>query len=193
VIGFTVSKAQHDYARRQSVAGPRPDLRLQDFLANGLPDASVDAAVAVESLTHMADPARAVREAARVLRPEGRFVACVWMATPSPPAWARRYLLDPICAEGRLSGLPTPADLRRWTRTAGLTVERLDDVTPLVRRTWTVVIRRFGRALVTDPAVLRFLLDATESERVFARTLPRIWLAQHLGVLRYGWLVASRQ
>lgn len=193
VTGFTVSKAQHAYARRQSVAGPSPDLRLQDFLANDLPDASVDAAVAIESLTHMADPARAVREAARVLRPGGRFVACVWMAAPSPPAWARRHLLDPICTEGRLSGLPTAPDLRRWTQAAGLTVERLTDVTPLVRRTWTVVLRRFAWALLTDPAVLRFVLDATESERVFARTLPRIWLAQHLGVLRYGWLVAARQ
>jgi tocopherol O-methyltransferase len=115
------------------------------------------------------------------------------MAAPSPPDWARHHLLDPICTEGRLSGLPTATAVRNWAEGAGLTVERLDDVTPLVRRTWTVVLRRFVRALVTDPAVLRFLLDATEAERVFARTLPRIWLAQHLGVLRYGWLVASRQ
>jgi tocopherol O-methyltransferase len=74
---------------------------------------------------------------------------------------------------------------------AGLTVERLDDLTPLVRRTWSVVIRRFLRALVTDPTVLRMLLDASESERVFARTILRIWLAQRVGALRYGWLVAS--
>lgn len=193
VIGFTVSAAQHAYAERQSVAGPRPELRLQDFLMNELPQASVDAAVAVESLTHMAHPGRAVREAARVLRPGGRFVACVWMAAPSPPGWVRRHLLNPICTEGRLSGLPTAAQVRAWVEGADLTVERLDNVTPLVRRTWTVVCRRFLRVLVTDPALVRFLLDATEAERVFARTLPRIWLAQHLGALRYGWLVASRQ
>ena len=193
VTGFTVSSAQHAYAQRRSVEGPTPDIRLQDFLTNELPSESVDAAVAIESLTHMADPEGAVREAARVLRPGGRFVACVWMAPPSPPDWARRHLLDPICTEGRLSGLPRAAAVRGWAEGAGLTVERLDDVTPLVRRTWTVVLRRFARALVTDPAVLRFLLDATEAERVFARTLPRIWLAQHLGVLRYGWLVAARQ
>mgnify|MGYP006423178525 CR=1 FL=1 len=192
VIGYTVSAAQHAYAQQQSVNGPRPDLRLRDFLAHGLSEESVDAAVAIESLTHMADPARAVREAAGVLRPGGRFVACVWMAGSAPSPWARRHLLDPICEEGRLSGLPTAADLRRWVEAAGLTLERLDDVTPLVRHTWTVVLGRFARALCTDPAVLRVLLDATEPERVFARTLPRIWLAQHLGVLRYGWVVATR-
>ena len=193
VTGFTVSEAQHAYAQRRAVKGPRPDIRLRDFLTNELPSESVDAAVAIESLTHMDDPAGAVREAARVLRPGGRFVACVWMAAPSPPDWACRHLLDPICTEGRLSGLPTAADVRDWVEGTELTVERLDDGTARVRRTWTVVLRRFARALVTDPAVLRFLLDATEAERVFARTLPRIWLAQHLDVLRYGWLVASRQ
>jgi len=193
VTGFTVSKGQHAYAERRSVEGPSPDLRLRDFLDNELPSESVDSAVAVESLTHMEKPAAAVQEAARVLRPGGRLVACVWMAAPSPPGWARRFLLDPICTEGRLSGLPTAATVRGWAEGAGLTVERLDDVTARVRPTWTVVLRRFIHALFTDPAVLRFLLDAAEAERVFARTLPRIWLAQHLGVLRYGWLVASRQ
>ena len=192
VTGYTVSAAQHAYATRQSVDGPAPDYRLQDFLDNDRPDGSADAAVAIESLTHIADPAAAVREAARLLRPGGRLVACVWMAAPDPPDWARRWLLDPICEEGRLSGLPTAQTVHRWATRAGLRVEGLDDLTPFVRRTWSVVLRRFARALLTDPAVLRLLLDHAESERVFARTLPRIWAAQHLGVLRYGWLVATK-
>jgi tocopherol O-methyltransferase len=192
VTGYTVSAAQHAYAVRQPVDGPRPTYLLRDFLDNDRPDGSADAAVAIESLTHMADPAAATREAARLLRPGGRFVACVWMAAPDPPAWARRGLLGPICEEGRLSGLPTARTVRRWATRAGLRVERLDDVTASVRRTWSVVLRRFARALLTDPAVWRTLLDRSGSERVFARTLPRIWAAQHLGVLRYGWLVATR-
>jgi tocopherol O-methyltransferase len=191
VTGFTVSAAQQAYAERQSVDGPAPEYRLRDVLENECPDAHFDAVVAIESLTHIRDQPGVLREAARLLRPEGRLVACVWMAAPSAPAWARRHLLEPIVAEGRLSGLPTAAELHRWTVGAGLTVERLDDLTPLVRRTWSVVIRRFLRALVTDPTVLRMLLDASESERVFARTILRIWLAQRVGALRYGWLVAS--
>ena len=88
-------------------------------------------------------------------------------------------------------GLPTATELHSWATAAGLTVGRLDDVTPQVRRTWTIVLRRFLGALFTDPEVLQTLLDSSESERVFARTIPRIWLAQHLGALRYGWLVAT--
>ena len=45
--------------------------------------------------------------------------------------------------------------------------------------------------LWTDPAVLGILLDASVPDQVFARTAVRIWGAQHLGVLRYGWLVAE--
>ncbi|MFB6248547.1 MAG: methyltransferase domain-containing protein [Salinibacter sp.] len=192
VTGYTVSPAQHAYAERQPVDGPAPEYVLRDFLENERPDDSADAAVAIESLTHTGDPASAVREAARLLRPGGRFVACVWMAAPDSPAWARRFLLDPIREEGRLSELPAVPVVHRWATRAGLRVARLDDVTPFVRRTWSVVLRRVVRALGTDPALRQLLLDATESERVFARTLPRIWIAQHLGVLRYGWLVATK-
>lgn len=193
VTGFTVSAAQHAYAGAQTVEGPSPEYRLRGVLENDCPDGAFDAVVAIESLTHIHDQPGVLREAARLLRPGGRLVACVWMADAAPSGWQRRHLLGPIVEEGRLSGLPTATDLHRWATGAGLTVERVADVTPFVRRTWTVVIRRFLRALLTDPDLVRTLLDASESERVFARTIPRIWLAQHLGALRYGWLVAIRE
>jgi tocopherol O-methyltransferase len=193
VTGYTVSEAQAAVAHQQPVDGPVPDYHLQDFLENDLPDASMDAAVAIESLTHIRTPSRVFGEVERILRPGGRFVACVWTASPSPSRWTRRFLLDPIQEEGRLSALPTEAQLRRWAGRAGLTVERLDDVTPLVRRTWSVVLCRFLGALFTDSDVIRTLLDASESERVFARTIIRIWIAQRIGALRYGWLVACKE
>lgn len=193
VTGFTVSEAQHGYAEEAAGDGLEVDFRLQDFLDNDLPDERMDAVVAIESLTHIQDQPGVLQEAHRLLRPGGRFVACVWMRAPTPPEWTRRQLLEPICEEGRLSGLPTATELHRWAAQAGLTVQRLDDVTPLVRRTWTVVLRRFAAALLTDPTVLNTLLDTSESERVFARTILRIWLAQHVGALRYGWLVATKR
>lgn len=192
VTGFTVSEAQYAYATRQSAPGPTPEYRLQDFLANDLSDESFDVVVGIESLTHIDDPVRVFHEASRVLRPGGRMVLCVWMAAPNPPSWTHSLLLDPICEEGRLSGLPTAATVHRWATQAGLTVERLEDLTSLVRRTWSVVLRRFLSALCTDASVAHMLLNASEPDRVFARTIFRIWLAQHVRALRYGWLVAVR-
>ncbi|MFB6272991.1 MAG: cyclopropane-fatty-acyl-phospholipid synthase family protein [Salinibacter sp.] len=193
VTGFTVSEAQHAYARRQPVDGPTPEYRRQDFLSHDLADGSMEAVVGIESLTHIHAPPRVFQEAARLLRPGGRLVLCVWMAPAEVSWWARKWLLDPICEEGRLWGLPTATVLHRWATQAGLTVRRLNDVTPLVRRTWTVVLRRFFHALLTDPSVIRMLLDASEPDRVFARTILRIWGAQNLGRLRYGWLVAAKE
>lgn len=193
VVGYTLSEAQYAYARQQPVDGPIPDYRLEDFLSNRVADASMDAVVAIESLTHIRDQPGVFKEAARLLRPGGRLVICAWMAAPSPSRWARRHLLEPIREEGRLAGLPTATDLYHWAGDAGLHVRELDDWTPLVRRTWTIVLARLARALVTDSGILRMLVDASEPDRVFARTVPRIWLAQHLGALRYGWLVAERQ
>lgn len=192
VTGFTVSTAQYEYAASHLVDGPTPEYRLQDFLANHLPGASMDAVVAIESLTHIRDQPGVLREAARVLRPGGRLVVCAWMAGPSPAAWARRHLLQPICTEGRLSGLPTATELHKWTRDAELNLRELDDLTPMVRRTWTIIIARFARATLTDPSVLQTLFDRSMPDRVFARAVLRVWLAQRIGALRYGWLVAKK-
>lgn len=191
VLGFTVSNSQFVYAQQQFTDGPTPMYRLQDFLANDLPDGSMDAVVAIESLTHIADQPEVFQEASRLLRPGGRVVMCVWMAPQSVPAWAHHSLLEPICEEGHLTGLPTAGDLHRWAIEGGLEVDRLDDVTSLVRRTWSIVLGRFGRALVTDPAVLATIRDPSVPESTFALALLRVWVAQHMGFLRYGWLVAT--
>ncbi len=192
VTAFTVSDAQHAYAESQIVEGPRPDYRLQDVRANDVPDASIDAVVLIESLSHIDGGSGVLHEAARMLRPGGRLVVCAWLAAEDPPGWARRWLLDPIRDEGRLAALPTASTLRTWTRNAGLTVERFDDVSRQVQRTWSVVIGRALRALATDRDVQRFLLDSSEPDRIFARTVLRLWLAYRIGALRYGWLVATR-
>lgn len=193
VVGFTVSEVQHAYAQQRSEGKTGPTYRCRDILKNDLPSETFDAVVAIESLTHTDDPARVVHEAARLLRPGGRLVACVWMAAPAVSPGSRAVLLNPICAEGRLSGLPTATTLHRWATRAGLQVCRLSDRTAEVRRTWTHVVHRLGRALWTDPAVARRLLDTSAPDRGFARTVLRIWAAQHLGVLRYGWLVAEQE
>lgn len=193
VVGFTVSRVQHAYAQQRAKADPTLTYRCRDILENDLASERVDAVVAVESLTHTDDPASVVREAARLLRLGGRLVACVWMAAPAVSPACQALLLDPIREEARLSGLPTATHLHRWATRAGLRVRQFSDRTAQVRRTWTHVVRRLARALWTDPAVRRKLLDASASDRAFARTVLRIWAAQHLRVLRYGWLVAERR
>lgn len=191
VTGLTLSAVQAAVAHARDVpeGAPRPEIVVRDWLANGLPDAAFDAAWAVESTTHMPHRPRVFAEVARVLRPGGRFVLCVWLAADDPAPWQVRHLLEPICREGRLAGLGTLAENVGWIEAAGLAVEATEDWSRQVAPTWTVVARRVLRGLATDARYRRALL---RNEGVFALTVPRLILAYRTGAMRYGFVVARK-
>lgn len=193
VTGLTISPRQHRYAQtHEPASGPPPDYLLQDWMHTTLPDEAFDAVLFIESLAHMDDKPRALRTAYRVLRPGGRLVACTWLAAPDAPVWARRLLLEPICREGQLPGLPFAADYHTWLADAGFETVRYSDISHNVQRTWTVVIRRVLHALVTRAAYRRYLLDRAQPNRNFALTVLRLWIAFRVRAFRYG-LFAARK
>jgi ArsR family transcriptional regulator len=61
-------------ARRRLRSLPNVDIRRGDLEALPIEDATLDAAVAVLVLHHIAEPAAVLREAARVLKPNGRLL-----------------------------------------------------------------------------------------------------------------------
>jgi tocopherol O-methyltransferase len=186
VTAITVSPAQHAFARERQPDATNPDYRLGDWLANDLPAESFDAAIAIESSEHMPDLAAFFAQARRVLRPGARLVVCAWLSTDAPGPNAQRWLLEPICREGRMPQMGTVADYERLARDAGLACERFEDVTRQVARTWPAIIRRFLARLATRPSYLRFLLSRHARNRVFALTIFRIMLAYRTGAMRYG-------
>ena len=191
VVGYTVSPVQHARAVAEAVPGCR--FVLGDWLENDVGDGTFDAAIAIESTGHMAHKAGAIAEVARVLRPGGRAVICAWLAADGVGGWRRRWLLDPICREGRLPGLGTEADYRRWLAGAGLDLECFEDLSRRVRATWTIVARRAAAAALTRPRYARYLLRSDASERGFALAVARIWLAYRVGAMRYGVFTARRR
>lgn len=194
VTAITLSPAQHGVAVEAGpVVAGSPRYLLGDWLENGLPGASFDAVVALESTEHMADLGRALAEVRRVLRPGGRFVACVWLARDAPSAPERRWLLEPICREGRLVRLTTASEFEGALGDAGLELLRTLDLSRRVRRTWGICIARALKRIAVDPEARRFVLDRTQPERVFAHSLVRIWAAYRVGSLRYGLFTAVRR
>src|SRR5262249_19751202 len=151
-----------------------------------------DAVIAIESSEHMPDLSAFFEEAARVLCPGGRLVVCAWLTRERPQGWERRWLLDPICREGRLRGMETMTEYQRLARKSGLIPTHSQDVSRQVKRTWTICARRVVLGLLSNSGYRRFLVHGKTPNRIFALTLARIWLAYELGTMRYGILTAIK-
>jgi tocopherol O-methyltransferase len=138
----------------------------------------------------MPDLASTFDEVRRILRPGGRFVACVWLAGARVAGWRERHLVYHIRREGRLARLATAAEIESAMEAAGLEVERFEDLSHRVRRTWTVAGLHVLLRLIRDPEARRFV--ASGGEAVFVRSVARIWLAYRVGAMRYGVFTARR-
>jgi tocopherol O-methyltransferase len=189
VTGVTLS------ARQLAVATARPGSLAffqRDWLANGFADAAFDGAYAIESTEHMADKQLFFDEAWRTLRPGGRLVVCAWLARTGATRFEIDHLLEPICREGRLPGMGTREEYEAMAVRAGFRVDRFDDISRQVRRTWTICAARFAAKVVTRLDYLRLIASPRTRNRSFALSVPRLIMAYRTGAMRYGVLVLQK-
>jgi tocopherol O-methyltransferase len=193
VTGFTISEAQARIAAARAERVPGFTALCRDWLDNGLADASFDRAYAIESSEHMVDKPRFFAEAARVLRPGGRFAVCAWLATEQPTRQEIRHLLEPICREGRLPSMGSRSEYEDMAAGAGFRLVRYDDISRNVRRTWAICLRRTLARLFTDRDLRRLVLSKATRNRSFLLSLPRLWWALSNGAMRYGVFVWEKR
>jgi tocopherol O-methyltransferase len=185
VTAITISQAQYKHAIQLAPDAEGPRFHLGDWLNNDLADDAFDAAIAIESSEHMPDKPGFFAQAHRVLRPGGRLVVCALLACHCPTENQERWLLEPICRESRMPALGSETDYRQFAKAAGFTVERVQDVTRHVARTWPMIFRIFLGKLASRPAYIRFLFNRHASNRIFALTIVRLWIAFRTGAIRY--------
>ena len=188
VTGFTLSAEQARYAAGHPV--PDVDIHVRDWLVNGLPESSVDAAWAIESSEHMVDKPRFFAEAHRVLSPGGRLVVCAWLAGTDASGWKVRHLLEPICREGRLPSMGTREDYEAMATAAGFAVTGYEDVSQRVARTWWICAGQLVKAIFVDPELRRLALGPRNRSAVLS--IPRLILAYRTGAMRYGIFTLSK-
>ena len=192
VTALTISEAQYRYALSLEPDSTNPIYLLRDWLTNGLEPASFDSVIAIESSEHMADLQAFFAEVARVLKPGGRFVVCAWLSREAPRFWERRFLLEAICREGRLRGMGSASEYQLLAQNAGMVPVGFQDVSGRVERTWSICAGRVVQGLLQNQSYRQFMFSGTSSNKVFALTLLRIWLAYKFGCMRYGILTALR-
>ncbi len=192
VVGFTVSEAQYRYAVSQTVGSSNPRYELCPWERNQLGDSSCGAVVSIECLTHVPNKNGFFAEIQRVLIDGGLAAMTVWMTEPNPQGWRVRWLLEPICREGRLAGMGSQAEYTAIIRENGLEIDVFEDWSRQVRKTWIICARRLGFNLLTSRKYWRALLDRTNSNRVFALTLFRLLIAYYIGAMRYGFIVIRK-
>ena len=126
-------------AARARIADPRVRIEQGDAAKLGFPDARFDRALSLLVLHFVGDPAGAVAEMRRVVRPGGVVAAAVWDSGGGMIAlrmfWDTAAMLDPAAAElrGRAmsKAVTGPGGLARLFRAAGLT--QVDERSLLVR------------------------------------------------------------
>jgi SAM-dependent methyltransferase len=118
-------------ARATALGVRNVSARVLDIESIDEPDGAYDVVLCREGLMFAVDPARAVREMARVLRPGGRVALAVWGPRERNP-WLG-LVFDAVSAELGAPmpppGVPGPFSLQDADRLAGLLVgAELDDV-----------------------------------------------------------------
>jgi SAM-dependent methyltransferase len=100
-----IARAAANIDRAANRGGRRPSFLVGDVAALAFPDRSIDLVVSTLSMHHWADPAAALAEIGRVLRPGGR--ALIWDFRPG----VRPHLFGP-----RHAHIPDPVDHTRGSR-----------------------------------------------------------------------------
>ncbi|NGO71114.1 methyltransferase domain-containing protein [Streptomyces sp. SB3404] len=132
VTGITVSRVQVERCRERARAAglaDRLDFRHGDAMDLEFDDEVFDAAWAIDSLTHMRDRPRALREAHRVLRPGGRLLLTEFTLRGTPPE-AELAAFTEMWSAGAPSSL---SGLLAETEEAGFHAVRLWDLTANMR------------------------------------------------------------
>lgn len=193
LTSLTASKAQWQYARTHDPESTNPRYILGDFLDNDFVPDSYDVIISIESSEHMEDKEKFFSEVMRLLKPGGRFVTCAWLAKEAPKNWEIKHLLEPICREGRLPSMGSQIDYQQMMENADLKDIQFEDISHAVKKTWTICARRFLKGILTDKQLRRFLLNKNRSDRVFAKTVFRIWSAYQTKSMRYGLFTAKKE
>ena len=188
VTGITLSGVQRGWAALAATlagVGRRARFVQIDAEAAEFAPASFDVIWSIECTEHLFDKAAFFRRARGWLRPGGRLAICAWLAAEGAGEDARRARVEAVCRAFLCPSLGTFADYAGWMADAGLVVERQEDWTRRVARTWELCDARVRRLAL--PWLAR-VVDRRQAD--FLDNFTTLLEAYRSGAMQYGCLVA---
>ncbi|QDV70046.1 Demethylrebeccamycin-D-glucose O-methyltransferase [Rosistilla carotiformis] len=186
MTGLTISSTQYEYAIAQPRATNSPTYLLRNWESNQLADGSFDGLVSIECIAHVPHKDVYFEEVARVLKPGGRACITAWLTAERSSPTAQRWLLEPICREGRLPSMGAASEYTQLAEAAGLRQVKYEDVTRQVRKTWAICVWRVVKFCFFSRAGWRFIFSSKSRHAIFLLSVARIWIAYATGAMKYG-------
>jgi tocopherol O-methyltransferase len=141
VTGITISHVQQMWATvgaRVNGVGSRTAFLAADVETVDLQPETFDLIWVIECGEYLFDKPGFVRRMADWLRPGGRAVVCAWETGDGPLSEESQRTVYDVCAGFGYPSLCSGEEYRQWFAEAGLQVDRRNDWTCGVTRTWEI-------------------------------------------------------
>lgn len=189
VTGVTISGVQRRWATLAALTSGqsrrlhflRGDAEQIDFDRHRF-----DTVWSIECTEHLFDKPAFIARAAEWLKPGGRMAICAWLAGPDLDD-AQKQLVYDVCEGFFCPSLATSDEYKQWMQDAGLVVERADDWTRQVERTWEICRDRVQRF-----AMRRAATWIDRQQVIFIDRFQTLLDAYRSGAMQYGCLVSRK-
>ena len=150
-------------------------------------DHPFDAVWMVGVLGHLPDQGRFVRQAHRLLKPNGRFLLADWTVAEGVSSRDYQSIVLPTIHGMMMPEIVPASSYLRWFKESGFRIVRSLDITEQTRKTWDDGIR-----IVQAPAVLRLALELGTDAIDLLSAIHQMRKAMKRGLIRYSVVVAER-
>ncbi len=191
VTGITLSPVQRAWASlsaRWHGVSRRTVFRCEDAEKVEFEAGRFDVLWSIECTEHLFDKPAFFRRAAAWLRPGGRMAVCAWLAGDQLDTPEQVRQVEKVCEGFFCPSLATRDEYVRWFEQSNLVVQRADDWTDRVARTWEICRSRVRR---TGFRRLAGWIDG--KTQMFLDRFQTILDAYRSGAMQYGCFIAEKK
>lgn len=191
VSGYTVSQRQFDESKKL-IDRPEVSIRLADWIESPIDKSLFDGILSLECVCHMANKQAFFHKISTTLKPGGRAVVTLLIATDRGARWFSDSLLKPLCKGAKFPSLAENDDIDFWLQRSKLKLIHSADITPNVQPTWRAILLRSLKRIPAARLSRTEGIQFGQQELLLSLNALRLQLAYWLGAIQYRFLVLEK-